>query len=645
MIFRNPCGTSLALRNVHHFTRIVWIVSARGDLQIMSILNIAGFNSGSAEADAIRRTQAVIEFEPSGKILAANDLFLNAVGYSRDEIVGQHHVMFVDPAERSSPNYQDFWRQLAGGAAQQAQFLRIGKGGRRLWLQAVYTPILDRAGRTTKVIKFATDITAQKSEIANLEGQLAAIDKGQAVIEFDLTGKILTANANFLKVTGYVISEIAGQHHRIFVSEEERNSPAYAAFWDKLRRGEYDEGRYRRLGKGGNPVWIQASYNPILDALGNPWKVVKYATDITASKENEDQMHFAIGEVAKVVEAAKKRDLTRRIPLEQLNAANQALCEGVNALIESMAGIVGEVAVAAADIDTAAREITTGADDLSKRTEEQASSLEETAATTEELAASVKASAQNARQSATLAEEGMNAAKSGGDIAGEAVNAMARIEATSQKISDIIRVIDDIAFQTNLLALNAAVEAARAGDAGKGFAVVASEVRTLAQRSGEAAKDIANLISSSNTEVSDGVKLVRQVGESLTVIVGASKKVASTIADISAASSEQANGIDEMSQTVAHLDEMTQSNAALAEESAASANALASRIAQLNGLVSGYRTNTASAVASGEPERLRQMAESAFSKPRAAATPQRFAARPASLKVANGHTSSGWDEF
>ena len=239
----------------------------------------------------------------------------------------------------------------------------------------------------------------------------------------------------------------------------------------------------------------------------------------------------------------------------------------------------------------------------------------------------------------------MNAAQSGGDIAGEAVNAMARIETTSQKISDIILVIDDIAFQTNLLALNAAVEAARAGDAGKGFAVVASEVRTLAQRSGEAAKDIANLVSSSNTEVADGVKLVRQVGESLTVIVDASRKVASTIADISAASSEQSNGIDEMSQTVAHLDEMTQSNAALAEESAASANALASRIAQLNGLVSGYRTDTASAAA-GEPDRLRQLAEAAFAKPRPTVTPQRnIASRPPLQKVANARTSNGWDEF
>lgn len=570
----------------------------------MALFKLSKLNPCAAEVEAVRRTQAVIEFDPSGKIIAANDLFLKVVGYAREEIVGKHHAMFVDPGERETQDYKDFWRKLAGGAAVQAQFLRFAKGGRRVWLQAIYTPILDRAGRTTKVIKFASDITAHKSQIANLEGQIAAIDKGQAVIEFDLTGTILAANANFLKVTGYALGEIVGQHHRIFVGDEERNGPAYAAFWEKLRRGEYDEGRYQRFGKGGKSVWIQASYNPILDALGNPWKVVKYATDITAQKVAEDQMQFAIGEVAQVVEAAKGRDLTRRISLERLNDANRALCEGVNALIESMAGIVGEVAVAAGDIDTAAREISTGADDLSKRTEEQASSLEETAATTEELTASVKASAQNARQSAALAAEAMNAAQSGGDVASQAVNAMARIESTSQKISDIIRVIDDIAFQTNLLALNAAVEAARAGDAGKGFAVVASEVRTLAQRSGEAAKDIANLISSSNAEVGEGVKLVRQVGDSLTAIVDASRKVASTIADISSASAEQSNGIDEMSQTIAHLDEMTQSNAALAEESAASANALAGRIAQLNGLVSGYRTD---AVAGGGPERLRRL--------------------------------------
>ncbi|WP_054140905.1 methyl-accepting chemotaxis protein [Bosea sp. AAP35] len=610
----------------------------------MSIRDLMNTGTLAAEAAAIRRTQAVIEFDPSGKILSANDLFLKTMGYSLTEIEGQHHSIFVEAAERAHPDYQGFWTRLAAGEPMQAQFLRIGKGGARLWLQAIYTPVKDPGGKVRKVVKFATDITAHKTQIANMEGQLAALDKAQAVIEFDLTGKILHANANFLATTGYALEEIVGRHHRIFVGEEDRSSAAYGQFWEKLRRGEYEEGRYRRTGKNGKVVWLQASYNPILDALGAPMKVVKYATDITASRENEEQMEFAIAEVGTVVEAAKAQDLTRRIALHNLNAKNAALCEGVNQLIGTLASIVGQVAVAAQGIDTAAKEISTGADDLSKRTEEQASSLEETAATTEELAASVKASANNARVAANLASEATAAAQSGGDIAGEAVRAMARIEDASQKIQAITRVIDDIAFQTNLLALNAAVEAARAGDAGKGFAVVASEVRTLAQRSGEAAKDISALISSSNAEVGEGVKLVRKAGESLTVILDASQKVASTIADISSAGGEQANGIDEMSQTVAHLDEMTQSNAALAEESAASANALADRIAQLNQLVGGYRTEVGGMAAGGSATDLQRQVQTAFARPRAARPAER-PVQPAMKKVVNGHASSGWDEF
>jgi len=337
--------------------------------------------------------------------------------------------------------------------------------------------------------------------------------------------------------------------------------------------------------------------------------------------------------------------------------------------VDRLSDTVATIQTTSADVGLAAREINMGADDLSKRTEEQASSLEETAATTEELAASVKASAQASKDAARIADEAMQAAESGGAIAGQAVDAMARIETASQKISDIIRVIDDIAFQTNLLALNAAVEAARAGEAGKGFAVVASEVRTLAQRSGEAAKDISGLISSSNAEVGEGVKLVRQAGDQLARILAASQKVAATIADISAASGEQANGIDEMSQAVAHLDEMTQQNAALSEQSAASANSLSGRIEQLNALVATFRTNREAAgqtayaqpatgpravkapmraarpapVAvsdSGEPARLRQLAEAAFVQSKA---------MPAPRKVANGGSGrasdSGWEEF
>ncbi|PTM40407.1 methyl-accepting chemotaxis protein [Bosea sp. 124] len=368
----------------------------------------------------------------------------------------------------------------------------------------------------------------------------------------------------------------------------------------------------------------------------------------------------ATSEFARTLSAVAGGDLTVRVDAAYRGKFAE-LKGAINETVDRLSSTVRTIQVTSADVGLAAREINMGADDLSKRTEEQASSLEETAATTEELAASVKASAQASRDAAAIANDAMQAAQSGGAIAGQAVDAMARIETASQKISDIIRVIDDIAFQTNLLALNAAVEAARAGDAGKGFAVVASEVRTLAQRSSAAAKDISGLISSSNMEVGEGVKLVRQAGDQLSQILSHSQKVAATIADISAASGEQANGIDEMSQAVAHLDEMTQQNAALAEQSAASAGSLSGRIGQLNDLVAAFRTGPdeaprarapappAAAPAASEPERLRKLAEAAFVQPKAqparvrSATP---APTPPARKVANSRASdAGWEEF
>ena len=360
----------------------------------------------------------------------------------------------------------------------------------------------------------------------------------------------------------------------------------------------------------------------------------------------------ATREFSTALQAIAAGDLTHRVDTAYRGRFAD-LKEAINETVDRLSSTVRTIQSTTADVGLAAREINMGADDLSKRTEEQASSLEETAATTEELAASVKATAQASRQAAMVADEAMQAAQSGGEIAGQAVDAMARIETASTKISDIIRVIDDIAFQTNLLALNAAVEAARAGDAGKGFAVVASEVRTLAQRSSDAAKDISALISSSNSEVGEGVKLVRRAGEQLDQILTASRKVAATIAEISAASGEQASGIDEMSQAVAHLDEMTQANAALAEQSAASAGSLSSRIGQLNDLVAAFRTGPEGAVVAhaspaamptpsrvvapaSEPARLRQLAEAAFVQTRSA--PPR--------KVANSRGSdTGWEEF
>ncbi len=230
---------------------------------------------------AINRAQAVVEFALDGTILAANANFLSVMGYSPGEVIGRKHAMFMPPEERDAPAYRAFWDALRRGEFRAAEFRRLGKGGREVWIQASYNPVTDPAGRLVKVVKFATDITTDKQRAADHEGQVAAINRAQAVVEFALDGTILAANANFLSVMGYSPGEVIGRKHAMFMPPEERDAPAYRAFWDALRRGEFRAAEFRRLGKGGREVWIQASYNPVLDPAGRPVKVVKFATDIT----------------------------------------------------------------------------------------------------------------------------------------------------------------------------------------------------------------------------------------------------------------------------------------------------------------------------------------------------------------------------
>jgi methyl-accepting chemotaxis protein len=331
------------------------------------------------------------------------------------------------------------------------------------------------------------------------------------------------------------------------------------------------------------------------------------------------------------------------------------LANGIDDTISRLSDTVATIQRSARDLNRAASEINAGATDLARRTEEEASSLEETAATTEELAASVKQTADSSKVANDLSDKARLLASDGGDIVHQAIHAMERIEEASRKITDIIAVIDDIAFQTNLLALNAAVEAARAGDAGKGFAVVASEVRTLAQRSGQAARDIKELIVGSAGQVVEGVKLVHATGQSLDSIVAASGEVAQMISMIHSAASEQANGIEEMSTAVARIDEMTQQNSALAEESAASASELMKQLERLNELVATFRIDTAAArveappparAPSTEPDRLRQLAAEAFAQSRAGARPAERPSAAAPARFAAGGGRSGeWTEF
>jgi methyl-accepting chemotaxis protein len=230
---------------------------------------------------AIDRVQAVVEFELDGTILDANANFLSAMGYTLDEVVGRHHRIFCTPEYAASAEYDELWEELASGKYRAEEFKRLGKGGREVWLQASYNPILDADGKPRKVVKFATDVTAAKQRNAEYEGKVAAIDRIQAVIEFELDGTIITANQNFLDLFGYSLDEIVGRHHEIFCEPDYVDSPAYAEFWEWLGSGEYDSGEFRRIDKDGAEVWLQASYNPILDADGRPIKVVKFASDVT----------------------------------------------------------------------------------------------------------------------------------------------------------------------------------------------------------------------------------------------------------------------------------------------------------------------------------------------------------------------------
>jgi methyl-accepting chemotaxis protein len=523
---------------------------------------------------AIGRSLGVITFTPDGKVIEVNQNFLDFLGYTEAEAIGQHHSLFVDPIYRSSPEYKAFWEKLNRGEFEQNIYKRFGKGGKEVWIQASYNPIKDVNGKVIKVVKFATDITDDKTKLLDFEGQLSAISKNQAVIEFTLDAKVTAVNENFLKVMGYTESEAIGQHHSLFVDPGYRSSPEYKAFWEKLNRGEFDSNQYKRIAKGGREVWLQASYNPIRDLNGKVIKVVKFATDVTDAAKAAQVLASSVKEIQEVVAAAKENDLTKRVLLEGKVGDMVSLCEGVNSLIESMADIIYQVKEAGETINTAAGEISTGNTDLSQRTEEQASSLEETASSMEELASTVKQNAENAKQANQLAIAASGVAVKGGGVVSQVVSTMTDISASSRKIGDIISVIDGIAFQTNILALNAAVEAARAGEQGRGFAVVAGEVRNLAQRSAAAAKEIKQLISDSVEKVTDGTKLVEEAGKTMEEIVTSVKRVTDIMAEITAASVEQSSGIDQVNQAVTQMDEVTQQNAALVEQAAAAAESL-----------------------------------------------------------------------
>jgi len=289
----------------------------------------------ASQADAISRAQAVIEFNMDGTIITANENFLKTLGYLLGEIQGKHHSMFVEPSFRDSAAYREFWATLNQGQYQAAEYKRIGKGGKEVWILASYNPVFDEKGKPFKVVKFATDVTEQKLKTADLAGQIAAIGKSQAVIEFKMDGTISGANENFLSTLGYSLGEIQGKHHSMFVDAAERDGGGYREFWANLNRGVYQAGEFKRIGRGGKEVWIQASYNPILDLNGKPFKVVKYAADTTKQVLNRMANEKVRGMMESVAAGA-----------EELNASVREISEAMVKSKETAMSTVGQVETA-----------------------------------------------------------------------------------------------------------------------------------------------------------------------------------------------------------------------------------------------------------------------------------------------------------
>ncbi|NIZ01504.1 methyl-accepting chemotaxis protein [Thalassospira lucentensis] len=520
--------------------------------------------------DAIQKSQGTIEFTLDGKIITANENFLALMGYELSEVKGKHHSMFVAKDYVESSEYAEFWQRLGAGEFFTAEFHRVGKGGKDVWIQATYCPVLNRNGKPYKVFKFASDITADKRQKADYAGQIAAIGKSQAVIEFDMDGTILSANQNFLDAVGYQLDEIVGKHHRIFVGREYANSAEYEQFWKTLRAGNYTTGEYQRFGKNNKEVWIQASYNPIMDLNGRPFKVVKYAADITQDKLRAADYAGQIAAIGKsqaviefdmdgtIIDANENFLNAMGYTLADLKGNNHSMCvmpeyaqsdeyaafwaalrrgEYQTGEFKRMGRGGKEVWISASynpvfDMNGRPFKVVKYATDVTKQVmtrhtaeelaEGSTASAEAVASASEEMLAAIQEISESMHRSQIAVNDIVAKSEMADGIRDE-------LETTSEAMTGVVQIIRELADQVNLLALNATIEAARAGDAGKGFAVVAGEVKSLATQTAKATDQIETQINSMLGITQRVVESTRQISESANSVSDYVNTVASAV--------------------------------------------------------------------------------------------------------------------
>ncbi|MEM1432536.1 MAG: PAS domain S-box protein [Pseudomonadota bacterium] len=581
-------------------------------------------------------SNSVVITDPLGRIEYVNPGFYNMTGYTLDDVVGKKPGDVLQGPLTDQDTVTRIRHALESRKPFYEEILNYRRDGSSYWISLAVNPVCNEQGEIYKFVSVQALIDETKRQQLEYTNKINAISRSQAVIEFTPEGKILGCNDNFERASGFSSEELIGKHHRMLVAAEEQATPEYQSLWNRLAAGEPYVAKIKRMTKSGDPMYLQASYNPIQDAEGKVYMVVKYASDVTELEREALMVADVLSESRQVMEAVAEGDLTQTVN-GHFEGDCAVLQNAINSSVGKLRATLEQIVESSRNMGLSAQTVSQGNLSLSQRTENQAATLEETAASMEEMTSTIRSNAENLREADSLAEVAREKADTGGSVVAQAVHAMDEINDASKKIADIIGVIDEIAFQTNLLALNAAVEAARAGEQGRGFAVVATEVRNLAQRSAGAAKEIKELIKDSVTKVDEGSLLVNRSGETLTEIVASVQRVNEIIGRISVASQEQAEGVDQVNQAVSNMDQMTQKNAALAEEATSASMNMSSESESLNHLIGVFQLGQ---------ELEPQPSPAEF---RAQPTPQPAATQAAPVQRpvpgAGGAAAEEWEEF